>query len=223
MRRRKSHFKIYQVIGILVLCIALVLVTYNVTTAWFLDQSITSNKPNISIIGTVELDVTTNFDFYNLALAPDTIYTEDQLGNDIGTYIRTADATDIHNSTDNKAIYIRVKYITNRSELTLYFNPSKYTTATTYSSSEKEKWVYNASDNYYYYLGAVGDTAIQFNAGYAVDNTLSNEDSNDDVSISITVDAIQRPYGAYKEEVTWEDAPVIFKDFAADDSGVAWK
>lgn len=204
MRSRKSHTKIYQILGILVLCVALVLVTYNVTTAWFLDQSITSNgKPKISIIGTIDLDVTTNFDFYNLTLAPDTIYTTDQSGNDIGTYISTSAENNI------KDVYIRAKFTTNREELTLYITD--------------EKWVYNATDQYYYYLGAVGSTDVQFNAGYSVDNTLTNDKGNDDVSIEIIVDAIQRPYGAYKEESTWSTAPEIFKDFAATDSGVPWR
>ena len=80
------------------------------------------------------------------------------------------------------------------------------------------KWVYNSTDGFYYYLGGLGNTKIQFNAGYATDNTFTNAKAYSDVSIKLEVEAIQRPYGAYK--AVWTTAPQIFNDFAKTDSGV---
>ena len=224
--KSNKHLKIYQLIGIAVLCISLITLTYNVTTAWFMDSSVTSNgKPNISIIGTIDLDVTTNFCFYNLALAPDTTYTTDQDNTDIGTYLKTSTKNDI------REVYVRVKYTTTRydkttdseipcSELTLYFDPDNFTTSTSYNATnDHDKWVYNSSDGYYYYLGRIkADSYTQFNAGYSTDNTMNNKKANADVYIKLEIEAIQRPYGAYK--AVWTTAPAIFNSFARADSGV---
>ena len=87
---KRTKYSLYQVIGIALLCISLIMLTYNTTIAWFRDESITSNGTKVAIIGNLGLTVTTNFDFYNLALAPDTTYTTDVNGDDIGTYIRVA-------------------------------------------------------------------------------------------------------------------------------------
>ena len=217
MKEPKKITKVYQILGTLLLCIALVLLSYNVTSAWLLDESKTSNgTPYIKVIGTIDMVVTTNFDFYNLALAPDTIYETDQNGTDIGTYIRT--------STDNniREIYVRVKFTTNRSELSLYFD-GNFTTETVYDEDIENAWVYNDVDGYYYYLGGVGSNDVQFNAGYKVNNSLHNGVADSDVTISMVFDAIQRPYGAYKADEDWLSAPDIFKDFAAYDSGVNWR
>lgn len=223
VRQTKNLNRLYQIIGILVLCLSVIMLSYNVTVSWFRDESSTSNgEPNISIIGTIDLDVTTNFNFYNLALAPDTIYTLDQDGSDIGTYIKTSANNDI------REVYVRIKYTTTRkdkatgntipcTELTLYFN-NNTTKATTYTSSEKNKWVYNSADGYYYYLGSIGSTNVQFNAGYATDNTFNNAKAKSDVYVKLEIEAIQRPYGAYK--AVWDTAPAIFNSFALADSGV---
>ncbi|MGN0960590.1 MAG: hypothetical protein ACI4PF_00155 [Christensenellales bacterium] len=223
IKQNNKSFKIYQIIGIVVLCLSLIMISYRVTTAWFMDESVTSNgEPNISIIGTIDLDVTTNFDFYNLALAPDTIYTTDQDGADIGTYLKTSTNNDI------REVYVRIKYTKTRNdstlgaevdcpELTLYFD-GNLTTATTYSMAVNNMWVYNSTDGYYYYLGSIGSINTQFNAGYATDNTFNNAKASSQVYIKLEVEAIQRPYGAYK--AVWDTAPTIFNEFALADSGV---
>ena len=221
--KKPSKFRFLYVIAVIILCIGVVVGSYTATLAWFTDESITSTGDvDILIVGTIDLDVTTNFDFYNLALAPDTIYTTDQNGSDIGTYIKTSAKNNIRD------VYIRVRFETNRSELTLYFTEGQVTTTTTYSSSLNNKWFYNSADGYYYYLGKVGNTVpVLFNAGYKVDNTLNNapdtNNAGEDVDITIVVDAIQRPYGAYKSDTDWATAPEVSKDFCAADSGVAWR
>ena len=226
LSKSNKHLKIYQLIGIAVLCIALITLTYNVTTAWFRDSSVTSNgKPNITIIGTIDVDVTTNFCFYNLALAPDTTYTTDQDGGDIGTYLKTSSENDI------REVYVRIKYTATRydkvtdseiacDELTLYFDPDNFTTSTSYNATnDHNKWVYNSKDDYYYYLGSIGsDKYTQFNAGYSTDNSMNNKKANADVYIKLEIEAIQRPYGAY-EAVWGDDVPAIFESFVTD-SGV---
>lgn len=221
---QKSSHKVIKILGLFLLCVAVIVGSYQVTSAWFIDESVTSNgKPNINVIGTIDLDVITNFDFYNLALAPDTIYTTDQNSDDIGTYIGTSTKNNI------KDIYIRTKFTTNRSELTLFFD-GNLTSKTTFDPDDdtlEDKWVYNETDGYYYYLGAVGSTKIKFNTGYKVDNTLNNapttNNAGEEVDINMLFEAIQRPYGAYKYDTSWSTAPEIFKDFAAYDSGVAWR
>ncbi|MBQ7351451.1 MAG: hypothetical protein IJW59_01085 [Clostridia bacterium] len=220
--KKASKFRLLWVFAIVAICIGLIVGSYTVTVAWFSDESVTSNGDIIKVIGTIDLDVTTNFDFYNLALAPDTIYTTDQDGNDIGTYIKTSSQNNIRD------VYVRVSFETNRSELSLFFDEGKLTTTTTYTSDLDNKWFYNSADGYYYYLGAVGGVdSVKFNAGYKVDNTLNNAPSTnnagENVDIQIIVDAIQRPYGAYKSDTDWATAPEVFKDFCAADSGVAWR
>lgn len=208
---RKTR-RLFQILGTFLLCVALILTSYKVTTAYFMDESVTSNgEPNIEIIGTVDLDVTTYFNFYNLVLAPDSIYTHYR-GVDYATTFRTSE------ENDTETIYVRVHFETNREELTLYFEGNT-TTRTSYDSTQDhEKWYYNASDDYYYYLGEVGVDDIEFNAGYQVDNTLINAKASADVSLYFMFESIQRPYGAYK--AVWETAPAIFNEFARQNSGV---
>lgn len=222
LKSGKNRWKWYQLIGITVLCFVFVMLSYNITSAWFMDESTTSNGgANIDVIGTIDLEVTSNFDFYNLALAPDTVYTTDQKGVDIGTYLCTSTKNNI------KEVYVRIKFTNTRedgaggshincTELALYFN-NNLTTATSYTSTENNKWVYNSADGYYYYLGKVGTTKVQFNAGYITDNTITNSSAGSKVNIRMVVEAIQRPYGAYKS--AWETAPTIFNSFALADSG----
>jgi hypothetical protein len=160
----------------------------------------------------VDLNVKTNFNYYNLVLAPDTIYTENIEDGKTVSYA-TKLSTSVKNDVGN--IYVRAKFTTNRSELSLYFN--NLTTDTVYTSSANGKWVYNESDEYYYYIGSVGTTEITFNAGYYVDNTLDNSDAGDEVEIDFVFESIQRPYGAY--HAVWATAPAIFDTFASADSG----
>ena len=221
---KKNKYWLYQVIGILLLCISLIMGTYSLTTAWFRDESITSNgAPNIAIIGTIGLDITTNFNFKNLVLAPDTTYTQDRDNNDIGTYIKKSADNDIDGA------FCRVKFEYGRElqpeedetftpdELTLYFGNGKITDSTTYSDSDMGKWYYVGSGEagdpgYYYYIGIIREASIQFNAGYTVNNKLYNVIAGVDVDIKFTFEAIQWQYGAYHE---WDsESPDVFKQYA---------
>ena len=224
---KKKHIsKWYQVIGILLLCVLTVYLSYSVTSAWFLDESITSNgKPNIMIIGTVDLDVQSNFKFHNLVLAPDTYYTtytENGVPRSYGTYLTTSEDNDV------KTIYVRCKVeivVPAPAELTLYFvnqatGKSNLTTGdgTSYlESRDLNKWFYNATDGYYYYIGSIGTTPVEFNSGYHVNNALWNDIAYGDVSITLTFESIQRPYDAYK--ALWDEnkMPKVFTNFAAQD------
>ena len=74
----KSKFNIYTIVVAIVLCMIALTVFSTQTLSWFMDESTTSNgEPDITLIGTLDLDITTNFKFKNLSLAPDTIYTLD--------------------------------------------------------------------------------------------------------------------------------------------------
>ena len=95
----KKDRKMYQIFGILLLCFALISIFSYTTISWLMDESTTSNgEPNITLVGTLDLDVTTNFKFKNLALAPDTTYTTDQSGEDIATYLKNYNLKDIDGS-----------------------------------------------------------------------------------------------------------------------------
>lgn len=208
---------IYQILGICLLCILLVAMTYNVTLAWFSDESTTSTgDPNILVVGTVDLDVTTSFNFYNLALAPDTTYLSGNINGEEVSYatkLKTAESNDI------SSIYVRVKFtVVNRPELTLYFSENRLTTDTEYSLDSANRWYYNEEDGYYYYIGSVGDEEIIFNDGYHVDNTLNNEIAGEPVDFGFEFEAIQRPYGAYI--ALWPTAPDVFNDFASSDTTI---
>lgn len=219
--------KIYHLLGIVLLCIVLVVTAVSFTSAWFMDESKTSTgAPNILLIGTVDLEVNTNFNFYNLVLAPDTDYIN---GTEDGKSVSYATTLKTSSKNDAGAIYVRAKFETNRPELSLIFG-SNITTDTIYNPDlhKDKKWYYNAlvdedndgvydsGDGYYYYIGSVGTTAITFNTGYHVDNTLNNSVAGEDVTINFIFESIQRPYGAY---TVWENtAPEIFKSFANGDS-----
>lgn len=219
-RTNNSHMrKLYQIIGIILLCVILFIASYQITLAWFVDQSVTSNgEPNILVVGTVDLNVETNFNFYNLVLAPDTIYTENI---EDGKTVSYATRINAGVSNDTGTIYVRAKFETNRQELSLYFN--NLTTATSYPEDEESrknvngKWFYNEPDGYYYYIGGVGTSEVIFNAGYYVDNTLNNSKAGEEVEINFVFESIQRPYGAY--HAVWTTAPTVFDGFASFDSG----
>lgn len=222
--QKKDRSKLYQLIGILLLCFCLVSLFTNTTIAWFKDESKTSNgEPNITIIGTLDLQVTTNFNFYNLSLAPDKIYTTDINNSDIATYLNTTSEHDIVGA------YVRIKFettrinvgeteeIDNKDLLNLYFE-NNYTESTVYTESEKNKWVYNSADDYYYYIGGIDKTNVMFNRGYKTSNFFTNVEKDARVYISFTVEAIQRQYDAYLD--VWPTAPEIFKSFASIDGDI---
>lgn len=225
--KKKNTKRWYHIIGIALLCVLTVYLSYSVTVAWFLDESVTSNgKPNIMVIGTVDLDVQSNFKFYNLVLAPDTYYTtytENGVPRSYGTYLTTSE------NNDTKTIYVRCKVeivVPAPAELTLYFinqqtQQSNLTSGdgTSYQESrDHEKWFYNDKDGYYYYIGSIGTEEVEFNSGYHVNNALWNDIAYGDVSITMTFESIQRDYGAY-DAIWGDDAPKVFTDFAKLDTG----
>lgn len=211
---QKSKFNYFTyIVVVLLLLVAFVWGVIRVTTSWLEDTSTTSNPdPSVSVIGTLDLDITTNFNLRNLVLAPDTTYLVDKDGQDIGTYIKTSEAHNIDGA------YVRVRYTSTRPEITLHFDSNKFTTATSYSSGEEKKWVYNESDDFYYYLGCVDDIGTQFNAGYYVDNTLYNDKAGEPCQITLYFETIQRQYGASADaNGDWITSPTIFKDFVLQD------
>ena len=223
--RVKRNTRLYQLLGILLLCISLISIVSDITLSWFRDQSVTSNgDADITIIGTLDLDVTTNFNFYNLALAPDRIYTTDNQGQAIGTYLRTSSDHDIHGA------YVRIKFETtrrnagdsefrdNKDLLDLYFN-GNLTTNSSYTASERGKWYYH-TDGYYYYIGAIENTDVCFNVGYKTSNRMTNVERNAEVRIDYTVETIQRQYDAYVD--VWTSAPAIFTGWAVKDKEARW-
>ena len=163
-----------------------------------------------------------------MVLAPDTYYTDNI---EDGNSVSYATTVKISNRNDIKDIYVRAKFMTNRDELTLYFDNNLLSTDATYSSGIVGNWYYNeaidsdndgnidSGDGYYYYIGSVFTNDVIFNAGYHVDNTLNNDKAKAPVTIDFVFESLQKPYGAYLAE--WSTAPQIFKDFASSDSGVS--
>lgn len=214
---RKFHnYKKSQnfIVLIVLLCVAIIGTFTQVTLSWLMDTSTTSSNNNYMLVGTVDLDVETNFNFRYMALAPDTEYLVDTSGNSMETTIKTS----AKHTADGA--YVRIKFECDRDELTLLFADNKITntTATTYSASFSNRWIYNTGDQYYYYLGYVAGTAVQFNMGYYVDNTLVNSKSGEDCNVHFTIEAIQRQYGA--SNATWTTSPAIFKSFVTTDEGI---
>ena len=63
--KKRINRLVYQVFGITLLCVSIICLAVGFTYAWFMDESVTSTgAPNILIIGTVDLEVKTNFNFY---------------------------------------------------------------------------------------------------------------------------------------------------------------
>ena len=75
-------------------------------------------------------------------------------------------------------------------------------------------------NDYYYYIGAVEDSLVQFNRGYKTSNLMNNTVKNAEVRLYLTVESVQRQYGAYKE--VWTSAPTIFTEWAEKDEEVRW-
>ena len=156
--------------------------------------------------------------FYNLSLQPDYTYVVDKNNEAIGTYVRTK--TGEH---DIDGAFVRIKYTTERKTegsaewvdnldlLTLYFD-NNFTNSTSFTASDKGKWVYNSADGFYYYLGSVFGDYIEFNKGYTTSYKIGNEYKNAQVKIDLQVESVQRQYGAYSD--VWRDAPEIFNTFA---------
>ena len=214
----KSKFNIYTIVVAIVLCMIALTVFSTQTLSWFMDESTTSNgEPDITLIGTLDLDITTNFKFKNLSLAPDTIYTLDQDGQDISTYLKTSDNHNIDGA------YVRIKFTTTRKDpgtdsfvdnkdlFDLYFD-SNLTTNTTYSDAVKNKWFFNVDDGYYYFIGGIYSTNIMFNKGYKTTNLMQNINADAEVTIKFQVETVQRQYGASVD--LWNTAPQIFKSMA---------
>ncbi len=226
-KRKYSNF--YYSMLIIALIVAFMWCVASLSFAWFRDESTASTPDNtVSVIGTLDLDITTNFNLRNMVLSPDTTYIVDKNNNDIGTYVKTSDKHNIDGA------YVRVKFTCDVKELTLYFASNKFTTSTTYSEGIKNKWFYNTADGYYYYIGCIDDAGTQFNAGYYVSNTLVNDGAGStgyyvdngianvtagtSCLITLKFESIQRQYGASAE--VWTTAPTVFKDFVTSDENV---
>lgn len=223
---KRKYNSFYYTMLVVALIVAFMWCVTSLSFAWFRDASTTSNPNNtVSVIGTLDLDITTNFDLRNMVLSPDTTYTVDKNNDDIGTYVKTSASHNIDGA------YVRVKFTCDVKELTLYFVSNKFTTSTTYSADIKNKWFYNTTDDYYYYIGYIDDAGTQFNAGYYVSNTLvnagagsagyyvdngiTNVTAGTSCLITLEFESIQRQYGASAE--VWTTAPKVFQDFVTDD------
>ena len=224
----KNHRRI-SLFAVLVLCFSFIVLLVNTTLAWFVDDSTTSNGTDITLIGTLSLDVTTSFRFKNLVLAPDKVYMTDYLGQDIGTYVKTAYNHDI------KGAYVRIRFSTTRKNvgasefidnsdlLRLYFgepDDTNITTINSYDNSIDPVWYYNEADDYYYYIGAVEEDNVQFNRGYKTSNRMTNAVKDAEVRINLTVESVQRQYDAYTE--VWSNPPTIFVEWAEADKEARW-
>ena len=121
MRANKNSifWLIYRTTLVSLLFVAVISLFVNYTSSWFRDISITSNVPTSMVIGTIELEPTINVNFENLTLAPDTIYTSDDNNQTIHTEIKVSGDNNIQD------VFVRVKFITNRPELTLYFGAQR--------------------------------------------------------------------------------------------------
>ena len=209
-RNSEKTLKVFRLALIVFLALSLMILSYSVTTAYFTDESTTSSgEPNIIVVGTISLDVDTQFNFENLALAPDTLYT--------GSDVQTTIATGTTNNIDT--VYVRVKFENNCERLDIVINNLAPDGSVDYDSTQHGdyRWVLG-DDGYYYYLGEVGSTPVVFNDGYKTDNAFHNGIAGDSVELTIIAEAIQRPYGAYVS--LWgEDAPQLFRSFAKLNSG----
>lgn len=200
--------KVFRLALIVLFALGLMVLSYTVTTAYFMDESITSTgEPNIVIVGTISLDVDTNFNFENLALAPDTLYT--------GSDVQTTIATGTTNNIDT--VYVRVKFENTCERLEIVINKLAANGNVDYNSAQHENHWVLGEDGYYYYLGEIGSSPTIFNDGYKTDNSFHNGIAGDPVELTITVEGIQRPYGAY--DSLWQTAPQLFKSFAKANSG----
>ena len=229
MRAKKKTigWLLYKTTLMSLLFVAVISLFVRFTASWFRDVSVTSNGPTSMVIGTIDFDVVTNFDFYNLTLAPDTIYTKDgdssgqTTGNSMATKIRTSSSHDIVDA------FVRIKFITNRTELSLYFDSNRETVASSYPQQSgssydtqrnaiNNRWYYNSTDDYWYYIGVVQGHGTNlwttFNDGYKTDNTFTNAKAGEPVEMTFIVEGLQIPYGAYTE--VWDTAPAVFNGYA---------
>ena len=216
---KKNHSsRVYQIIGILLLCFSLIAIFSTTTISWLKDESKTSTgSPNTLVVGTLDMDITKSFYFKNLALAPDTTYLTDNDGNSLSIAIKTSDKHTIDGA------YVRIKFSTTRklvgsqdyvdnSDLVKLNFLDNLTTSITYNDDSKNHWIYSADDDFYYYLGGVYDTNVLFNTGYQTTNSFINAYADAEVVFTFQVQAIQRQYGASAE--VWNTSPQIFKDMA---------
>ena len=215
----------YKLIFMFVAVISSLLLVVEIALAWFMSSSFTDNSDTgVKVIGRIDLVVEYDFSFYNDALSPDTYYLENKTKDKpTATTIKTADTNNID------GVFVKVKFITNTSQLSLYFDGNLLASSvTSYDSSCDNNWYLSsyieATDETtgetrytyeYYYIGLVGNTAVTFNKGYYVNNHIDNSYAEDDVYIKMEVYGLQSQYDAYLYETDWLDAPDLFKDYAA--------
>ena len=222
----KDNVKNYKLIFIAVAIISSVLLILEISFAWFMSNSMTDNSDTgVKIIGTIDLDVTYDFSFYNDALSPDSYILGNKSGNNISTLIKTTGDNNIDE------VFVKVKFITNISQLSLHFDGNLLSNSvTSYTEECNEKWIQsdyiettdgeNTIYTYeYYYIGLVGNTNVTFNRGYYVNNHIDNSYAKDGVYIKMEVYGLQSLYGAYLEDEDWESAPGVFEEYAQSVTG----
>lgn len=190
---KKTQLNIVYVVTFIILILII-----SMTYAWYSGKDY---RENVAIFGNLDLEVTTDLNFENVILEPNK------------TYNKTTTIKSKENSTD---AYIKVVFECdakvgntdeNIVEPILYVDQDK-------QSNGEQTWIKNG--NSYFYVGYINQNiSAIFNTGFIVSNNLSNEDCNKPVNLKITVYAIQRAYGAYKEHSDWVDAPEEWKNAIA--------
>ena len=221
MEKRKD---IYKLIFVIVAVLSMMVIALEISFAWFMSNSMTDNSgTGVKVIGTIGLDVTYDFSFYNDALSPDTYVLTDKQGDDIATYIKTSSANNID------GVFVKVKFMTNIAQLSLYFDEDDIISdeVVTYASSTcDDRWILSMTETQgsgtsaiyiyeYYYVGKIGSTNVTFNTGYYVNNHINNSHAKNGVYIKMEVYGLQSQYGAYLEDEDWQTAPTIFKTYAS--------
>lgn len=126
-------------------------------------------------------------------------------------YTGSSYTTTIKNVGNSREIFLRVKVeSTLGDKIVPIYDTTKWT-------------VGGANNNEYFYLGVVKDNSqdssnysVVFNTGFKTLNTFSNSDAGKDVSIKLTVYAIQAQYHAVEADTTgwWNgNTPSAFKTY----------
>jgi hypothetical protein len=190
--------RFHRAVSISIIIIIMFLILYSVSLAWFGQRD---ENDSVLIVGNVALYVTTDINLANEPLEPNKLFTKttkikgntnESNPNNIDAYIRAKIDTDIKDSV-GKSIIIPEFTIANSAN-----------------------WVYNAEDNWYYYIGYINtETEATFNNFLRVSNDLVNLHAGEQIRITLTIHAIQREYQAYLGDPSWATAPQAWIDAIA--------
>ncbi len=185
-------------VSILTIIVLVYLILYVVTFAWF-GESKLATSPTI-VVGSIELDVTHNYDFGQNKLEPYKIY------EDTETTIKTVDVIDA---------YIKVKLETDKT-VTTPDSSTEFLVKPNFS--EPNDWKIG-SDGWYYYIGFINNTQ-QANFNLQATRYLTVNDIGLPFEISLTIHAIQKDYldvsdfdNTESELYEWRNAPQEFLDY----------